>query len=131
VHRASPSPGFLPTRIQSGSLRQGKWRDTPRDPGYAGGQNRASHKLRAAINAIAQLKDAVGSLTRVKRIVRLEGTMQVAMGFRDHPKALDGASDLINLVFGEAGRHSRMIYTNPEMPLDSPVLIVLLAEIRD
>jgi enamine deaminase RidA (YjgF/YER057c/UK114 family) len=85
----------------------------------------------AAINGIAQLKDAVGSLTRIKQIVRLEGTMQVAMGFRDHPKALDGASDLINSVFGEAGRHSRMIYSNPEMPLDSPVLIVLLAEIRD
>ena len=85
----------------------------------------------AAINAIAQLKDAVGSLSRIKQIVRVEGTMQVGAGFRDHPKALDGASDLINLVFGDAGHHSRMIYTNPEMPLDTPVLLVLLAEIRD
>jgi enamine deaminase RidA (YjgF/YER057c/UK114 family) len=85
----------------------------------------------AAINAIAQLKDAVGDLRRIKQIVRIEGTMQVAAGFRDHPKALDGASDLINLVFGEAGRHSRMLYANTEMPLDTPVLIVLLAEIRD
>jgi enamine deaminase RidA (YjgF/YER057c/UK114 family) len=84
----------------------------------------------AGLNAIAQLKDATGSLSRVKQIVRLEGTMQVATGYRDHPKALDGASDLFNLVFGEAGRHSRMIYTNPEMPLDSPVLLVVLAEIR-
>jgi len=85
----------------------------------------------AAISAIAQLKDAVGSLSRIKQIVRVEGTMQVATGFRDHPKALDGASDLINRVFGEAGRHSRMIYTNTEMPLDTPVLLVLLAEIHD
>jgi enamine deaminase RidA (YjgF/YER057c/UK114 family) len=85
----------------------------------------------AAINAIAQLKDALGDLTRIKQIVRVEGTMQVATGFRDHPKALDGASDLINIVFGEAGRHSRMIYTNTEMPLDTPVLLVLLAEIRE
>jgi enamine deaminase RidA (YjgF/YER057c/UK114 family) len=83
----------------------------------------------ATINAIAQLKDAVGSLSRIRQIVRVEGTMQVGAGFRDHAKALDGASDLINLVFGAAGRHSRMIYTNPEMPLDTPVLIVLLAEI--
>jgi len=85
----------------------------------------------AAINAMAQLKDAVGDLRRIKQIVRLEGTMQVALGFRDHPKALDGASDLINRVFGEAGRHSRMIYANTEMPLDTPVLLVVLAEIRD
>ena len=84
----------------------------------------------AAINAIAQLKDAVGNLGRIKQIVRLEGTMQVATGFRDHPKALDGASDLINQVFGEAGRHSRMIYTNTEMPLNTPVLLVILAEIH-
>ena len=85
----------------------------------------------AAINAIAQVKDAIGSLRRIKQIVRVEGTMQVAPGFRDHPKALDGASDLINLVFAENGRHSRMIYANTEMPLDTPVLIVLLAEIGD
>ena len=85
----------------------------------------------AAINTIAQLKDAVGDLGRIKQIVRVEGTMQVAAGYRDHPKALDGASDLINLAFGEAGRHSRMIYANTEMPLDTPVLLVVLAEIRD
>ena len=84
----------------------------------------------AGLNAIAQLKDAVGSLSRIRQIVRLEGTMQVATGYRDHPKALDGASDLFNLVFAEAGRHSRMLYCNPEMPLDTPVLLVVLAELR-
>ena len=46
-----------------------------------------------------------------------------------YPKALDGASDLLNAVFGEAGRHSRMIYTNSEMLLDTPVLLVVLAEV--
>ncbi|MCU0733186.1 MAG: RidA family protein [Hyphomonas sp.] len=84
----------------------------------------------AALNAIAQLKSAAGSLSRIKRIVRLEGTMQVASGFRDGPVALNGASDLINEVFAERGRHTRMIYTNPEMPLNSPVLLVLFAEIE-
>jgi enamine deaminase RidA (YjgF/YER057c/UK114 family) len=85
----------------------------------------------AALNSIAQIKSAVGSLDRVNRILRVEGTMQVAPGFRDHPVALNGASDVINLIFAEKGRHSRMIYTNPEMPLDAPVLIVLTAEIRN
>jgi enamine deaminase RidA (YjgF/YER057c/UK114 family) len=84
----------------------------------------------AAIAGVAQLKDAVGALSRIKQIVRVEGTMQVAPGFRDHPAALNGASDLVNRVFGEKAGHSRMIYTNPEMPLDAPVLLVLMAEIE-
>lgn len=84
----------------------------------------------AALNGIAQLKAAVGSLSRIKRIVRVEGTMQVAPGFRDGPTALNGASDLINTVFGDRGLHSRMIYTNADMPLDTPLLLVLFAEIE-
>lgn len=82
----------------------------------------------AAVNAIAQLRAAAGSLDRI-RIIRLEGTMQVAPGFLDGPAALNGASDIFNEVFGERGRHTRMIYTNPEMPLNSPVLLVVFAEI--
>jgi len=84
----------------------------------------------AAIAGIAQLKDAVGALGRIKQIVRVEGTMQVAPGFRDHPAALNGASDLVNRIFAERAGHSRMIFTNPEMPLDAPVLLVLTAEIE-
>ena len=84
----------------------------------------------AALNGFAQIKAALGSLDRVSQILRLEGTMQVAPGFRDHPYALNGASDLIGEVFGECGKHSRMIYTNPEMPLNAPVLLVFWVEIE-
>jgi len=84
----------------------------------------------SCLNAIAQIKDAVGELSRVKRIVRLEGTMWVYEGFKRHPKCLNGASDLINTVFEERGRHTRMIYTNPVMPLDCTSLVVLYAEIE-
>jgi enamine deaminase RidA (YjgF/YER057c/UK114 family) len=83
----------------------------------------------STLNAIAQLSDALGDLARVKRIVRLEGTLNVASGFTTHPPVLNGASDLIFAVFGEAGRHTRMIYTNPEMPMDCACLVVLYAEI--
>lgn len=85
----------------------------------------------AALAGLAQIKDALGSLDRVAQFVRLEGTMQVSYGFRDHPPALNGASDLINTVFGSRGRHTRMIYTNPEMPLDTPVLLVFTVEITN
>lgn len=84
----------------------------------------------SCLNAIAQIKDAVGELSRVKRIVRLEGTMWVDDGFKEHPNCLNGASDLINTAFEERGRHTRMIYTNPVMPLDCTSLVVLYAEIE-
>lgn len=84
----------------------------------------------AALCGFAQIRDALGSLDRVRQVVRLEGTMQVANGFSDHPLALNGASDLINEVFGERGRHTRMIYSNPEMPLNAPVLLVFTVEIE-
>lgn len=65
----------------------------------------------------------------MKRIVRLEGTMWVDESFKDHPRCLNGASDLINTVFEDRGRHTLMIYTNPVMPLDCTSLVVLYAEI--
>ena len=82
----------------------------------------------SCLNALAQIKEA--ELTRVKRIVRLEGVLGVADGYKDNPKCLNGASDLINAAFEEKGRHTRMIYTNPVMPLDCTSLVVLLAEIE-
>ena len=83
----------------------------------------------SCLNAIAQVKEAAGDLSRVKRIVRMEGVLGVADDFRDHPKCLDGASDLLVQVFGEIGRHTRMIHTDPVMPLDTPSLVIVTAEI--
>jgi enamine deaminase RidA (YjgF/YER057c/UK114 family) len=85
----------------------------------------------ATLNAIAQLKDAVGDLERVRRVVRLEGSVNVAPGHMDlAPKVLNGASDTLNNVFGDRGRHTRMIYTFPEMLLGTACLIVLWAEVE-
>lgn len=84
----------------------------------------------AALNAIAQLQDAVGELSRIKRIFRLEGVLNVAEGFHDHPKALDGASDLIAQVFADKGLHTRMIWTNPVMPMDGFCLVYLFAQLE-
>jgi enamine deaminase RidA (YjgF/YER057c/UK114 family) len=84
----------------------------------------------ATLNAIAQLKAALGDLARVRRIVRIEGSLNVAPGFTATPGVLNGASDLVNRVFAERGRHTRMIYTSPDLPLDTPCLIVFWAEIE-
>ena len=84
----------------------------------------------SALNAIAQLKSAVGELSRIKRVVRVEGSFQAVDGFVDHAKALDGASHLINEVFGTRGRHTRMVYCDPSMALDCTTLVVLWAEVE-
>jgi enamine deaminase RidA (YjgF/YER057c/UK114 family) len=84
----------------------------------------------SALNAIAQVRKALdGNLDRVNRIVRLEGTFGCAPGFTDHPKVLNGASHIVNEVFGPRGLHTRMVQANNEMALDCATLVVLYAEI--
>jgi enamine deaminase RidA (YjgF/YER057c/UK114 family) len=83
----------------------------------------------SALNAIAQLKSALGSLDRVQRILRVEGTFGCAPGFTQHPKVLNGASHVVNQVFGARGLHTRMVQANNEMPLDCATLLVIMAEI--
>ena len=82
-----------------------------------------------AINAIAQIKDATGDLEKVRQIVRVEGFVHCAPGFRGHPKVLNGASDLFNEVFGPRGRHARLALGISEMPLDAAVQITVMAEV--
>jgi enamine deaminase RidA (YjgF/YER057c/UK114 family) len=83
----------------------------------------------SALFGLAQIVKAAGSPDRIVRLVRVEGVLNVAPGFIETPGVLDGASDLLNAVLGERGRHSRAIATNPEMPLDCACLIYLWAEI--
>ena len=84
-----------------------------------------------AINAIAQLKLAVGDLDNIKELVRVEGFIHCGSGFRGHPDVLDGASDLLHEVFGEAGNHARMALGIHEMPLSSPVQLAVWAAVVD
>lgn len=74
--------------------------------------------------------EQVGKLSRVRRIVRLEGVLGVADDDKDRPKCLNGASGPVNTAFGEKGRHTRMIYANPVMPLGCTSLVILFAEIE-
>ena len=81
-----------------------------------------------AINALAQLRDAAGSLDGIAKIVRLEGYVHTAPEFRDHPRVLDGASELFNKVFGDAGRHARVALGIANMPLNAAVQLCVWAE---
>ncbi len=83
-----------------------------------------------AINAIAQLKAAIGDLSKISQIVRLEGNVHSAPGFQGQPQVLNGASDLIFAVFGEQGRHTRTALGINEMPLNAAVQLSLFAEVE-
>lgn len=82
-----------------------------------------------ALNGLSLLRSITGDLGRIKRIHRLEGTGGATPDFFDMPLALNGASHLINTVFGEKGAHSRMVHSNPSMPIDCATLLVFWAEV--
>ncbi|MEX2648669.1 MAG: RidA family protein [Alphaproteobacteria bacterium] len=70
-----------------------------------------------AINILAQVKAACGDLDRVARCVKLTGFVNATPDFRDHPKVVNGASDLMVEVFGDAGRHARAAVGVASLPL--------------
>jgi enamine deaminase RidA (YjgF/YER057c/UK114 family) len=82
-----------------------------------------------ALNALAQLQQAAGDLGRITRIVKLEGFVHCAPGFRGHPQVLNGASELLNEVFGKRGAHARVALGIGDMPLNAAVQICLTAEV--
>jgi enamine deaminase RidA (YjgF/YER057c/UK114 family) len=84
-----------------------------------------------ALNGIAQLKAAAGELERIRQIVRVEGHVGCTEEFTEIPQVLNGASDLVNQVFGDRGRHTRTALGHVVMPLDATVMIGFWAEIQD
>ena len=83
-----------------------------------------------ALNALAQIKSCCGDLDRVRRIVRLEGNIHSAPGYQNQPVVLNGASELMVEVFGEAGRHTRTALGINEMPLNACVQLSVWAEVE-
>jgi len=79
-------------------------------------QGQAAARL-CGINIIAQVKAALGELSRVERIVKLGGFVAAGEGFTEIPQVVNGCSDLMVGVFGEAGRHARSAVSCPVLPL--------------
>ncbi len=81
-----------------------------------------------ALNTLAVLKAATGSLAKVKRLVYVGGYVNAVSGFADSPAVVNGASDLFISVFGDAGRHSRAAVAVAGLPKNSTVEIQVVAE---
>ena len=84
---------------------------------------------RCGLALIAQLKAAIGDLDRVKRVVKLTGFVNSTPDFIEQPKVVNGCSDLMVQVFGDAGRHARAAVSAPSLPLGVSVEIEAVFEI--
>ena|ERR1700722_8551519 len=83
----------------------------------------------AAVNALAVVRQHLGSLDKVTRIVRLGVSVATSAEFRDHPKVADGASELLQNVFGKDKNPSRLVYGVASLPLGTPVELEVIFEV--
>lgn len=115
--------GQLP--FHDGALMTGRFgEDRDVDFGY-----RAARAC--AVMLLAQINKALGSLDRIERVVKLGVFVNSAADFTDQPKVANGASELMEQVFGEAGRHARSAVGVPVLPLGAAVEVDAVVAVRE
>ena len=82
------------------------------------------------LNALAIVRQELGTLDRVTRVVRLTGHVASAEGFTQQPAVINGASDLLVQIFGEAGRHARLALGAAELPLNMAIELELILQVK-
>ena len=92
-------------------------------------EGKAAARL-TAINQLAVLKAELGDLNKVKRVVKVLGMVNCEADFKDHPKVINGFSDLMVEVFGEKGKHARSAVGMCSLPNNMAVEIELVVEIE-
>jgi enamine deaminase RidA (YjgF/YER057c/UK114 family) len=97
------------------------------DIGVEAGQEAAR---RSALNAIAVAAAAVGGVDNLESVVKVVGFVQSAPDFYDQPKVVNGASELLQAVFGDDGRHARSAVGVSALPLNAPVEVEVVFRIR-
>lgn len=83
-----------------------------------------------ALNALAAVAEQAGSLDRVRRVVKVVGYVASDPTFTGQPQVVNGASELLGQIFGEAGVHARSAVGVAVLPLDAPVEVELVVELR-
>jgi enamine deaminase RidA (YjgF/YER057c/UK114 family) len=136
---ASPSFNYVPVTLHNGvayvSGQMPKIDGEVRVFGKAGAEvdlETARDQARVCIlQGLACLRDAIGSLDKVERILKINGYVASAPGFNAQPKVLDAASDLLAEIFGEIGRHARAAVGVAELPRNAVVEIEMTVAYRD
>ncbi len=83
----------------------------------------------ALLNALAVIRHELGTLDRVRQVVRLVGYVASAEGFVQQPAVMNGASDLLVAIFGEKGKHARVALGAAELPLNAPVELEMILQV--
>ena len=116
-------------RVQPDEVVDGGLRRTGKVGGSVDVEAAAADAKVCALNALAAIDDLVG-LDSVARIVRVVGYVASAEGFSGQPRVVNGASEFLGKIFGEAGRHARSAVGVAELPLGAPVEVELTVELR-
>lgn len=83
----------------------------------------------AALNSLSLLKESLGSLSKIKKVIKVTGYVNSSNGFTDQPKVVNGASDILVSIFGENGKHVRSAIGVAELPLNALVEIEFIYQI--
>ena len=115
--------GKGPTKAD-GSTPKGKvGREFTVEEGY-------EHARSVGLNLLAAMEDELGSLDRVKQVVKVLGMVNAEPDFGDQPKVINGCSDLLVEVFGDKGRHARSAVGMGSLPMGIPVEIEVIVEVE-
>jgi len=136
---AKPLASYVPA-VRTGNLvytsgqlptRAGKLAATGKVGAEVSTEDAAGMARTCALNALAAAASVAGGLDGIRRIVKVVGFVASAPGFSGQPQVINGASELLIAVFGEDGKHARSAVGVAELPLNSPVEVELIAEVRD
>lgn len=116
--------GTGPNDADKGMVKRKLGRDLTID------QGREAARI-TGINMMANLKNAIGDLSKVKRIVKVLGMVNSTEDFTDQPKVINGFSDLMVAVFGEKGKHARSAVGMMALPLNMAVEIEMIVEVEN
>jgi len=115
--------GHGPRQLHDDSMMAGKvGRDLTTEQAYEVAKS-------VMLNCLASVKREVGDLDRIKRIVKLLGMVNCTETFTEHPQVINGASDLLVALYGEAGRHARSAVGMQQLPMSIPVEIEMIVEV--
>ena len=135
---AAPVAAYVPAVLAGGLVYtsgqlptvDGKLPAVGKVGGEVSGPDAAGLARTCALNAIAAAAAAAGGLDAISRIVKVTGFVASAPGFSGQPQVVNGASELLIEVFGEDGTHARSAVGVAELPLNAPVDVELIVQIR-
>ena len=84
-----------------------------------------------AINCLAAIKGVIGDLDKIESVFKVVGFVNSAAGFNGQPKVVNGASDFLGEVFGDAGKHARSAVGVSDLPIDAPVEVEVIVKLKD